>query len=612
VVTRLVDLRVSSGAGEELVVARKGKRQGADHAAGPRPSERGEGPGDPQLRWSVGVLLALFAAFVAVGLVIYAPALNGEFISDDGHYVAENPYVHDLTLDNIAAILDPMSVVARLVENYAPVHLFLHAAEWQLFGNRVFGYHVVNVVVHALGSLLFVLLLSRSGVSRAAAMLCGAVFLVHPANVEAVAWISQLKTTSAFVLCLLALLLRTDRPLAAALLFALALLAKPTAAVALPVAVLLDWSAASRSAGERARASRPPLQWRWYGLWLLIFLAFAVVEFAAFSQTAGQAPPLYPELGVRFRTTVAIALRYLVMAASGWGLSAFHEPPPATSVLDAWWLASLLVLSLLGWRLVHVLRSRSAESAYWAWALVSFAPVCGVIPLPYPMADRYLYFILPGLLGAAAFMAVDAAALLRRTPVWQGVTDVGRAPDRPRILVGGLVVLLSSVFAVQANARAGIWKTAFGLMTDAELHYPEGTAAKTREARRAALAGDVEGAVAALRAAYARGYNRLDHLLQDSAYAPLRSDPRFSALLTEIAVEWRDRLGSSESPSQIELRAVAQANVVLEDYEAALRALERALEVGGPVDEEIRYDIEEVERALRFQELRRKRRAPQR
>ena len=50
-------------------------------------------------------------------------------------------------------------------------------------------------------------------------------------------------------------------------------------------------------------------------------------------------------------------------------------------------------------------------------------------------------------------------------------------------------------------------------MADVERNYPEGTAAKTNRATRAAQVGDAETAVALLREAHKRGYNRLDHLL---------------------------------------------------------------------------------------------------
>ena len=87
-----------------------------------------------------------------------------------------------------------------------------------------------HVLLHALASVLLVLLLRRSGVSDAAALLGGAFFLVHPANVEAVAWISQLKTSSALVLTLLALLALERRPALSSFAFGLGLLAKPIAA----------------------------------------------------------------------------------------------------------------------------------------------------------------------------------------------------------------------------------------------------------------------------------------------------------------------------------------------------------------------------------------------
>jgi hypothetical protein len=49
----------------------------------------------------------------------------------------------------------------------------------------------VNVVLHALNASLLVALLQRSKVPRFAAIAIGAIFLLHPANVEAVAWISN-------------------------------------------------------------------------------------------------------------------------------------------------------------------------------------------------------------------------------------------------------------------------------------------------------------------------------------------------------------------------------------------------------------------------------------
>jgi hypothetical protein len=139
------------------------------------------------------------------------------------------------------------------------------------------------------------------------------------------------------------------------------------------------------------------------------------------------------------------------------------------------------------------------------------------------------------------------------------------------------------------------------MMANAEKNYPQGTAAKTRQATRAAQVGDAETAVAALRAAYARGYNRLDHLLGPQ-YERIQDDAAFQALKREMAREWVDRVEKRSSPSQVELRAAAQAYVVLDDLAAGIRAIERALEVGGPIDDEtLQGDLESLERAQRFQ-----------
>ena len=532
----------------------------------------------------------LYAAFVAACLIAYGPALDGSFISDDEHYVLNNAFVHDISSDNLIAILDPMGTPAKLVENYAPVHLFIYALEWQWFERDTMGYHVVNIALHAFASLLLMIVLRGGGISRTPALLGSAFFLLHPANVEAVAWISQLKTPTALTLCLLALIAHRSRPALAAGFFALALLAKPTAAVALFVLAAATWQTQRNDKGT----SSAPSQWAWIGVWVLMLVSFAFAEFWAFNQTAGQAPVLYADPIVRLRTVCAVSLRYLVMAVSSSGLSVFQEPPPADSWFDPWWLGSLLMLGLVASRTWFVLVRNRTEALYWIWAIVSFAPICGIIPLPFPMADRYLYFILPGLIGAVLFAGRDH---------FEGLLDRFGTTFAPQKIRGVLVALaivwvLGNSFRV--HERAMVWKSGFSMMADAEKHYPQGMAAQTRIARRLALAGDAEGAVVALRAARARGYNRLDHLLSERGYDRIRQSSSFVALVNELAIEWIERFEQIEEPDQYEYRVMAQAYIVLDDLETAIRRIEAGLQVEGPITEELREDLEGLLRIKRI------------
>jgi hypothetical protein len=491
----------------------------------------------------------------------------------------------------VLEILNPRSPLLLVVENYAPVHLLLHALEWQAFGERVYGYHVVNVALHALASLLLVAFFQRTGIPRAGAIAGGALFLLHAANVEAVAWISQLKSPAALALAVAALFAQPRRPVLGTACFALALFAKPSALFALPVAVVATW--VDREA-DRTR-------WRWLGAWLAVFAAFAVVELFAFSQTAAQASPLYADPWVRLRSSVAIGLRYLIMAATTRGLSAFHEPAPAASWLDPWWLGGLAALALVAGRALYVLRARRVEAVYWTWAAASWSAVSGLLPLPFPMADRYLYAILPGLLGAVLLLGRDALAGLEAAARRRGA-DPARVRRGAVLAAGGVCALLLGLLGWRTWERAHVWRGAQFVMADAERNYPEGTAAKTRQAVRAARSGDIETAVALLRQAYARGYNRLDHLLQEPAYAPYLGDPRFRALLVEIADGLLAHLGRNESPSQLELHVMALAHEVRGDTDAAVRTLERALAVGGPIDAQIERDLAALRRNQRLRE----------
>lgn len=534
--------------------------------------------------WSAGAWIALAAAFLGAALVSYRPAFEGPFLSDDLHYVANNPWVHALSLERFLEIWDPAGPATVGVVNYTPVHVLGHALAWQAFGSDTTGHHVVNVVLHVLASLLLAALFLQVGLPSPAALFGGAFFLLHPANVEAVAWISQLKSVSALSLSLGALLLYPRRPAGGTALFLLALLAKPTAAYALPVAALLEWTRAGR------------VRWRWIGLWAAVFALYSVAEFTVHQRSGAAEATLHESPLVLARTIAGLALRYVVMGATSLGISAFHEPRPAFSWADSWWLASLPLLALLGGRLVVVLRRREPEAAFWVWALVSFGPVSQIFPFLYPLADRYLYFILPGLLGGALFAGREA---WQRAP--EAMARLGGEPARPRRLAAptavALAAVLLAVFAVRAHERAGLWRSAGLLVADAASHYPHGVSANVLRAKRAARLGDAEAAVASLRRAVERGYNRFEQLAGDPGFAPIRHHPAFRELLSDIAATWIEIGRSREDPTQLELWRLAEAHLVRGEEAAAARALRRALSVGGPADARIRAELARLERS---------------
>jgi hypothetical protein len=513
--------------------------------------------------------------------VLYGPALRGDFVSDDFHYLANNHWLHELSLESTLAILDPQGLTAINVVNYSPVQLLIHAAAWQLFGRETFGHHVINVALHALASALLALLLLRNGIPRAAALLGGAFFLVHPANVEAVAWISQLKSSSSLVLSLLALLALPRRPALGTALFALALLAKATAAFVLPVAWLLEW----------ARTGR--VRWRFAAAGAALLAAYAVAEFSTHQRTGAAEAELHATPLVLARTMAALGLRYLAMAASGFGVSAFHEPEPARSWLDPWWLASLPVYALLAWRMAVVARRRSAELAFWAWAAISFAPVSQLFPFLYPMADRYLYFILPGLIGGALLAGGEAVARAA-----ERAREPAAALRLARRSAAGLAALACAGLALRSHERAAIWRSAATLNADAALHYPDGTVASLLRAKRAALVGDAEAALTELERAVARGYNRFDQLESGAGWDAIREHPRFRALVHEIAAGWIESAKRKPHPTQTELRVVAHAHVARQEYVAALAAYESAIAAGGPDSDAIRAEVDAVRGAL--------------
>jgi hypothetical protein len=433
---------------------------------------------------------------------------------------------------------------------------------------------VLNIVLHALASALLAPVLLRSGVPLPAALGASLFFLLHPANVEAAAWLSQVKTTLSQALAILALLALERRPRLATLCFALALLTKPTSVFVLPVAAVFVWT--------RVRGADARRLFGWLGAWTAILAAYAAAEMVAFTHAVSGVAPIDPDPFVRLRTSVGFVARYFAMASTSLGVSAFHQPDPARSLADPWWLGGLALIALLGARGVLVLRARREEAAYWTWAAAAFAPVAQVWPFLFPLADRYLYPILPGLIGGFLLWGLPTATrLLARQP--------RLAPAAAAVALAGLVA-----FAVHSHARARLWAVPALLTADSAAHYPEGVNAQLQRATRAMQAGDHGAAVSALRAASARGYDRFDQLLANPTFAPLQGTAAFDGLIADMAGRWITRLGPLSDPAQSELLSLAVAHRLRGEREEARRAALRGLAMEGPLRAALESELQRL------------------
>jgi len=529
-------------------------------------------------------------AYFLLGLLLFAAALRGVWISDDISIVRDNEPLHTLTLANLASFFDPHSSASISAHNFTPISVLLHSLAWQCFGSDVLGHHVVNVAFHALVTVLLLRVFLALRLSGPVAFAGATFFFVHPANVEPAAWISQLKTLASTAGCLAALLLWERRPGWATFCFALALLTKVTAVFVIPVAMALDWWRTGH------------VRWRWIALCVAVTIAYMIPEMGVF-RLIGEAGPLDESSAVWLRTIVAIAARYLVMAVTAHGVSAFHDPPRAHSPWDPWWLAGLLLLTLFAVRMIYTVWRREPEGVFWVWAAAAFVPVSQILPFANEMGDRYLYTILPGLIGATLAAGVSAAEWIESACARRGASPLPQSLGQGRVLAV-LVVAVAIAFGVQSQVRAGIWRSESAMVADSILNYPNSVLARWSRARMVAITGDAGETAAALRRAMELGFDRHDKVIGDPAFDAVRSDPRIQALIHEMARTWIARLQPLPELDQARALSLAGAYYALGDLDAGIRTLEHALELDGSLSETVRRDLD----ALRKQAASRTRR----
>ena len=137
-------------------------------------------------RWAIGVAL--------ISIVVFAGSLSGEFVYDDKRQILRNPLIQKSELYTQALTSDVWAFKTNsgvAASNYwRPTFTAWNIVNFAFFGTDPFGWHLTNVLLHALVAVFAFVFLFELGFKRIEAFFIATLFSVHPVHVESVAWVA--------------------------------------------------------------------------------------------------------------------------------------------------------------------------------------------------------------------------------------------------------------------------------------------------------------------------------------------------------------------------------------------------------------------------------------
>lgn len=369
------------------------------------------------------VILTLFLVTAA----IYFRAAFAPFsLIDDGDYVTNNLQVTSgLSLSSIK-----WAFTTFHAGNWHPLTWLSLMMDSQLFGVNPKGFHLVNVVLHALNtSLLFILFNSMTGALWRSAFVA-ACFALHPLHVESVAWISERKDVLSVLFFLITLIFYTVYvkqskrrmyfySLAA---FALGLMAKPMLVMTPVLLLLLDVWPLERFKIPTSVTTAPCDKHRETGkgnhltsrllLEKIPFLMFSAVSAVLTWYAHSDYLSTVTDLSVTMRINNALwaMVVYVRKMILPFDLALFYPFVPVP-----FWKAGCAALLLCGtiWIVLKSFKKYPYLATGWFWYIITLVPVVGLVQVGnQSMADRYSYIPLIGLFIMVSWGVSDLCAKL--------------------------------------------------------------------------------------------------------------------------------------------------------------------------------------------------------
>jgi tetratricopeptide (TPR) repeat protein len=496
-----------------------------------------------------------------------------DFITiDDNVYVTNNAYV-DAGL-NAKSIRWAFTTVKA--EFWHPLTWLSLMADSQLFGVSPGGYHLTNLLLHIINTLLLFFFLGKATGKPWQSGFAAALFALHPLHVESVAWIAQRKdvlSTSFWLLTQWRYAHFVEKPSRSRygwvlIFFILGLMSKPML-ITLPFTLLLlDYWPFCRFQYEGSLRSFLRALWPYIYEKLPFFGMAAVAAIATYmaQKYGGGLDSLNPyPLSDRIANALISYGVYIWKMIWPQNLAFFY---PFPSKLPIWQLiAATIILGVITALALKSLKDRPYVIVGWLWYLGTLAPVIGLIKIgDFSMADRYTYVPLIGLFIILAWGLPD---LLRK---WRHKT----------VALSLSAIFVTGAFAALTWSQTRYWSNSSTLYTHALRVTRDNFLAHYALGNILAAEGKMNEAIAHFAEAVRSRSDKAT--LRNMLGRALASQGKFDEALPHLTTALQIKPDFAEAHYNIAIALVAKYRYAeaIEHFSAALMSHLRLNQVQGP------------------------------
>lgn len=405
-------------------------------------------------------LMYVCLILVILTLFTYWQVRNFDFVNyDDDKYITNNRHVNTgLKIENIE-----WASQSTQASNWHPITWVSLMVDAELFGLKAGYFHLANLFLHILNSLLLLLVLYKmtGALWRSAAV--AVLFAIHPLHVESVAWVAERKdvlSTFFMMLSLWAYIHYVGKPgfkryALVFILFALGLMSKPMVVTFPFVLLLLDYWPLQRfslyNANELpSNSGRKVIAGLIYEKIPLFLLAGISVILTIIAQGAEITIMQKIPLELRIENALVAYCGYIVKMIWPSSLAVLYPYPEFISLWQV--LGAVILLMFISGLAIYTVNRFPYFVVGWLWYLGTLVPVIGLVQVGVQsMADRYTYIPFIGLFVVLVWVVSDITA---------------RLPYRKYVLTVVFTIIVSLLVLVTWS-QLGYWKNSYVLFNRA-------------------------------------------------------------------------------------------------------------------------------------------------